>query len=88
MVLHKWIYAFHLLNVVYLLFRSVCRKQELLQLDLEKAEESLMYKEQQRDALVGSSRLLTLHISHTWGRSTPRSKAKDNLFEYWITDKG
>ena len=36
--------------------RSVCRKQELLQLELEKAEDTLTYKTQQREQLVRMTR--------------------------------
>lgn len=45
--------------------RSVCRKQELVQLDLEKAEENLASKISQREQLV-SLRLLLNMATHPW----------------------
>ena len=41
----------------------MCRKQELMQLDVEKAEENLVYKTSQRDTLVRTD----LCSVPTWG---------------------
>ena len=38
-------------------FRNVCRKQETLQLDLEKAEDHLSAKNNHRDQLVKTKRI-------------------------------
>ena len=47
----------------FLLYRNVCRKQELIQLDLEQSEDNLTYKTSQRDALVIMSSKWILQIS-------------------------
>ena len=43
--------------VNYERFRNVCRKQETLQLDLEKAEDHLSAKNNHRDQLVETKRI-------------------------------
>jgi len=52
--------------------RSVCRKQELLQLDLEKSEDSLTYKSQQRE-LMAQGRSGGL-MSKFFGGDTPEQR--------------